>query len=659
MTSKDQVGADRTVILCGLGRVGWHVFDLLQAAKIPVVVIDQLVNPADPRLAGIRVVRGDFRDRVVLEEAGIASARGAIILASDDLVNVSAALTVRQLNKDARIVVRMFNQNLLDRLGQTVTKTVALSVSALTAPLLALTALTGETVGAFTTNETRRQLTGFSIAAGAPLVNCSVADVAQKYNVLPVALTLSDGTCQQCHEIDVTHLLAPGDEIVICGEPHRIQELLPLGQAQDWERLIPGVQWAGKMRRWGRVLIRTLADVDLALKITGLVLAAVILVSTLIYWYFGLSTSLPDGMYRTISVMATGADMKADNYVGWQKIFVSVLRILGALLTAAFTAIFTKYLIRARLGGAFEMRRIPDSGHVIVCGLGHVGYRVCEELLAHGERVVVIEKASDNSLAASARRMGAAVIVGDATIIEVLKQSRAGAARALIACTSNDLANLEIALLARELNQRQRLVLRMGDPQLAETARAAANLPWAVSLPKLAAPAYVAALYGDRVMTMFQAGTQMLLVVELAVHADDPCLKSQSIRALTMDYQFAPVALLRDLQALPMIPSTRVEPGDRLTVIGEIASLERLFRREQAPADFTIELEQVPDSAVEKTKSWLKVEAGLGETNTESAFQHLPFRLAGRYSRGRANDLVDLLTADGVLARVVTASSSR
>src|SRR5207244_13427645 len=74
------------------------------------------------------------------------------------------------------------------------------------------------------------------------------------------------------------------------------------------------------------------------------------------------------------------------------------------LFRSAFTAIFTNYLIRARLGGALEIRRVPDGGHVVVCGLGNIGFRVVEELLRYGERVVVIELHRDSRFLATADR---------------------------------------------------------------------------------------------------------------------------------------------------------------------------------------------------------------------------------------------------------------
>ena len=115
------------VLLCGLGRVGWRVLDCLRTAGVPVVAVDTVADPADPRLAGVRLVRGDCRDQAVLTDAGVREARGLIVATSDDLLNISCALMVRRLAPDARIVLRMFNQNLVTRLGKAVSNVTALS----------------------------------------------------------------------------------------------------------------------------------------------------------------------------------------------------------------------------------------------------------------------------------------------------------------------------------------------------------------------------------------------------------------------------------------------------------------------------------------------------------------------------------------------------
>ncbi len=218
-------------------------------------------------------------------------------------------------------------------------------------------------------------------------------------------------------------------------------------------------------------------------------------------------------------------------------------------LIAAFTAIFTNYLVRANLGGALEVRRIPDRGHIIVCGLGNIGYRVVEELLRYGESVVVIERGRDNPFIATARRLKVAVIIGDATIREVLLQAKAASARAVVAATSNELVNLEIALLVRELAPRQRVVVRVIEPNLAQTLRQAVNIKFALSIPELAAPAFVASLFGDRVRGIVLVAGRMFTVYDLRVRENDFVFTSQPLAKVSGDFRFVPVHWVR--QAAP------------------------------------------------------------------------------------------------------------
>ena len=222
------------------------------------------------------------------------------------------------------------------------------------------------------------------------------------------------------------------------------------------------------------------------------------------------------------------------------------------------------------------MRRIPDGGHVVVCGLSPVGFRVVEELVQEGHRPVVIEMAADNRFVTTARRLGAAVIVGDMTVAEVLRQAHAGTARAVIAATTHDLINLETALLARELNPTQRVVLLLADPQLARMLREAANVRLAVSQPGLAAPAFVAGLYGDRVQSVFLVRERLFAVIDLVVQEADPLLAFESVRAAAAAYRLLPVAVL---PATGPAAAARLAPGDRLAAIIALPDLENLLHR--------------------------------------------------------------------------------
>lgn len=636
------------VLLCGLGRVGYRVLDCLRTAGLPVVAIDTRADPDDPRLFGVRVVRGDCRDAAALRDAGVRGAQGVIVVTSDDLMNISCALMVRRLDPDVRIVLRMFNQNLVTRLGKAVSNVTALSVSGLTAPLLALTAATGDVLAAFPVGGQRRQVVDLLIGEHSPLVGRPVSAFDPDERFLLLAHTPAAHAARLLLEIDPAAEVEPGDRLVVSGTPADVRRLLEPGAVEGTD-----VLWAGRIRRFGRVAYRTFAEMDVAVKVCSITLLVVVLTSTLTYRY-GLEHTWADGLYQTISVIATGADMGGRKYEGWGKVFVSALRIFGTLLVAAFTAIFTNYLIRARFGGVFEGRRIPDSGHVVVIGLGNVGYRVVEELTRLGERVVVVEQRADSPFVPGCRRQGVPVIVGDATVRETLVQARVKEARAVIAATSSDLANLEIALMVAEQNEAQRVVVRLGDSILAETARTAAGVKMAVSLPELAAPAFVAGLLGDRVLSMFQVSGRMLAAVELLVHADDAVFLGHSLRAVAIDHRLVPVAVVgAEGQDVRPEPGYRLRAGDRLTAVATMPDLERVVRREAVPRTWAVEVSAYPLSA--RSDLLLKVRAAcnLEPDAAEQRIAHPPFVIADRQTRGEAEELLGLLHREKVTGRLV------
>ncbi len=574
---------EQTIVLCGLGRMGWRVLEYLQAARLPVVIVDTKCAPDDPRLKGARVINGDCRLREVLEVAGVAQARGVLIITGDDLLNITAMLVVRAINPDVRIVLRMFNQNLMDRLGKAVKNVFALSTSMLTAPVLAVTALTGQGLGTFRLEgvaDGRRQVAEVAVGPSSPLQGRTIAAVVGPRHLQVVAHVPSLGPPRFLLEVDPEAALTPGDTLVLCGEPRALAPLL--GNGDDEEANMP--RWAGWLRRQSRVVRRTLAALELPVLVCTAVLIIVVATSTLVLHFGARKLDVASALLRTVSIMATGASMHEEDYqTTGMKVFVSILRLIGAALLGTFTAIVTNYLLRARLGGALEVSRIPEAGHIVICGLGPVGFRVVEELAASGQPAVVVELAADNRFVATVRRLKVPVVIGDAAVMEVLRQAGAGTARAVIAATNNDLVNLEVALLVRELNPDQRVVLLLSEPQLAAMLREAGNVRLAVSVPILAAPAFVAGLYGDRVQSVFLVRERLLAVIDLVLQAQDS-LVGQEVRQIAKDYRLLPVAVLPEKGNPPAdVPSARLAAGDRLVAIAALADLERLLSR-QPPA---------------------------------------------------------------------------
>ncbi len=561
------------VILCGLGRVGRRVLDYLLEAGVSVVAIDVHVTDAEQAASGaVRYLRGDFRKRELLDQACLAQARGVLILTSDDLVNLATLMTVLHARPGLRVVVRMFNPALVSRLGDVAGNVFALSTSALTAPMLALIAHTEGALAAFQLPGERRVLiTEWTVPENHPLLGQRLADLKQNTQIDVVA----HGPRRFFADLPKDAVLAANDPLVVCGPAEVVERLTGIEEIGAPLRLGRG----DLLRRAGRMVGKVLAEIDLPVKICSGILFAVILGSVAIFHFGMRNDSVVDAFYRTISLMATGADMRGDDAApgSWQKMFIAGLRLVGAALTAAFTAILTNYLVRAHLGGVLEVRRIPEKGHVIVTGLGNVSFRALQELRRLDQEVVAIERNRENGFIGAARALGAAVIVGNALVDAVLKQANAAGAKAVVVATDDELVNLEIALLVRELHPTRRILVRVIDPKFAELLREAANIQLALSIPELAAPAFLAAFLGDRIRTVFLAHGKLVAVIDVTVGAGD-ALVNQPLAEWARQYRLLPL-MLGDRLYDAVLSQQPLPVGATLTALVTFADIHRLFDR--------------------------------------------------------------------------------
>ena len=92
----------------------------------------------------VDVVIGDHRRERVLREAGVLEASSLVLTRDDDLGNLHAALLARELNPALRLVIRVFDAQIAERLPDLIDNAVALSSSALAAPGFVAAALEGE-----------------------------------------------------------------------------------------------------------------------------------------------------------------------------------------------------------------------------------------------------------------------------------------------------------------------------------------------------------------------------------------------------------------------------------------------------------------------------------------------------------------------------------
>jgi Trk K+ transport system NAD-binding subunit len=125
------------VIVCGLGKAGASVLAGLHELGVPCIGVErdpEAVGIALARRLEIPVVFADGRSPGTLEGLHIDRARAVMALTSDDLVNLECALTARRHNKTLRVVMRIFDPRLAERLDRGIELDLTRSVSALAAP---------------------------------------------------------------------------------------------------------------------------------------------------------------------------------------------------------------------------------------------------------------------------------------------------------------------------------------------------------------------------------------------------------------------------------------------------------------------------------------------------------------------------------------------
>ncbi|MBD0280585.1 MAG: NAD-binding protein [Thermoleophilaceae bacterium] len=166
-----------------------------------------------------------------------------------------------------------------------------------------------------------------------------------------------------------------------------------------------------------------------------------------------------------------------------------LVMLLGAAALAVLFALAADLVVSARLARA--LGRIPEAieDHIVVCGLGNIGYRVVEELARLEVPVVAVELDPGNRFVSAVRRLGVPVAIGDARLRETLQTLKLDRARCLVVVTSEDVANLETALRAHILNPQLRVVLRLFDADLAARVERAFEIPISRSPAALVAPA--------------------------------------------------------------------------------------------------------------------------------------------------------------------------
>ena len=448
------------VVVCGADDTALRTIEQLLAAGAEVVVVDAVAEAGDAaeRLLAqwdVPLVRGRLRE--ALAEARLPAASAVVCLADADLAALEAALLVRRLRPDVRLVVRMANPQVGHALAEVVGDGCVLDVAALAAPSVVEICLGRRT------HELTLAGRDFLVA---DIVADASATLRERYGDLaPLAVASGTAPPLVCPGRDLA--VRPGDRVTAVGTPAQFARH---GAAEVVERLRPqepvrpvGARMHNQSTAPGRpglwALLRSLAaEADRPLRVVVTLLGLVVVVSVLVLrtGYVkpdGSHMTLIDAAYFTVETIATVGygDFNFADQPTWLRVYAIGLMGGGAVLTAIVFALVTQLLVSRRIERSFGQRRVGAMrGHVVVIGLGTVGLEVVEELVAAGRRVVVIDHDDGGRHHTKARALGVPVVIGDATQTAVLDAANLDGATAVAVLTSDDLVNVETGLVLRE-----------------------------------------------------------------------------------------------------------------------------------------------------------------------------------------------------------------
>ncbi len=188
------------------------------------------------------------------------------------------------------------------------------------------------------------------------------------------------------------------------------------------------------------------------------------------FFHFAEQLSWLDSLYFVVVTVATVGygDINLVLSPAHSKIFVIILILTSMMFIWMIFSLSIDNLLRRRIQLSLGRKKYNLKDHIIVCGLGRLGYFIVEELLVRKEKVIVIEKNEDSLYINYFRSLGAHVYIGDAKLPKVLNDVNIGQAQALFSVINNDSHNLEIGLNARSFQPNMRLILRIFDEMMAQ-----------------------------------------------------------------------------------------------------------------------------------------------------------------------------------------------
>jgi Trk K+ transport system NAD-binding subunit len=205
------------VIVVGLGNVGTSITGQLHDLGFDVVCVDNNPNATGIPMArqmGLPVVIGDAFREATLRAASLDTAMALVSVTSQDVVNLETALNARALKEDLRIVLRLTDDDLAERLQKTTGNTISRSVPYLAAPAFAAAMLEHQVLRTIAVGRHVLLIADVRVGDQAGLAGSLITHTEQDGQARVLALQVS-GSPRLDWSPQRGYRLGPGDRLIV------------------------------------------------------------------------------------------------------------------------------------------------------------------------------------------------------------------------------------------------------------------------------------------------------------------------------------------------------------------------------------------------------------------------------------------------------------
>ncbi len=452
-----------------------------------------------------------------------------------------------------------------DRLDQTLPDHVSLSVSALAAPVFAFAALGNQAIGQLRLFNQTWPIYEEVIHENHPWLGRRLSDLWDERSRMLIYY------------------------LPVKGRMPLVSAVVEGRQLQAGDRLIIGTQPNVRSRRksWLRKLLKVLTNLRQfhnhaqSVIVVAFTLVLMIFAATLTYVCVNHKVSIIQALYFSVGMVtgAGGEEQVIENTPDSIKLFTAVMMLVGAGVIGIFYALINDFVLGARFKQFWDAARVPTRHHYIVCGMGGIGVQIINQLHCHGHEVVAIERDLNNRFLKIVRAQGIPVIQGDASLSAMLSAANVQTAEALIAVTSDDTANLQIALSAKSIAPKLPVVVRNQDPQFSRMVQQVFEFEAVLCPAELATPAFAAAALGGRILGNGMTGNTLWVALATMITPEHPFC-GRRIQEVAIDADFVPLYIETNCQTIHGwdLLETCLSASDVLYLTMPASRLEQLWR---------------------------------------------------------------------------------